>query len=350
MKTPPLALSLFLSIGTLLILQGCGLVERPPATPPTSGIVTRAPTRVPSSSPGVVATSGLTPTAIPEPSPIAMEAGLIRLTDDPAPDGFPAWSSDGEQIAFISERDGFPELYVMNSDGTEPTRLSQDSFHRKLSPSWRPGTRQIALAVVVDTVQVFLVDVDRSRALPFEVGLGLRPVSPVASNSWDPSWSPDGQRLALSMQDDVGDYQVFVMNADGSGRAPLTEGPALDRAPAWSPDGKTIVFVSDRDGNRELYLVRLNEEGLTRLTRDPASEGIASWSPDGKRLVFSSDRDGDWDLYLLSLANGAARRLTSDPGTDSFPAWSPDGKAIAFVSDRAGNAEIYLMDAPTLED
>jgi TolB protein len=94
----------------------------------------------------------------------------------------------------------------------------------------------------------------------------------------------------------------------------------------------------------------LNEEGLTRLTRDPASEGIASWSPDGKRLVFSSDRDGDWDLYLLSLANGAARRLTSDPGTDTFPAWSPDGKAIAFVSDRSGNADIYLMDAPTLED
>src|SRR3989304_8426727 len=183
MKRAPVPMALSYSVASLLVLQGCGPVERPTSTPlppeqtPSIVMVRESSTGFPAESPN----APTTPSATLEPSPVPTEAGLARLTDAPAPDGFPSWSPDGQQIAFISERDAFPDLYVMNKDGSGPTRLSLDSFHRKLSPSWRPRTRQIALAVVVDTVQVFLIDVDRSRASPFEVGLGLRPVSPVGA-------------------------------------------------------------------------------------------------------------------------------------------------------------------------
>lgn len=94
------------------------------------------------------------------------------------------------------------------------------------------------------------------------------------------AWSPDGTTIAFHSDRD-GDFEIYVMDADGAGLAPLTDEPAADVAPAWSPDGTAIVFVSNRDGNEEIYVMNADGTGVARLTADPADDGDPAWSPAG---------------------------------------------------------------------
>lgn len=127
---------------------------------------------------------------------------------------------------------------------------------------------------------------------------------------------------------------LLVSNADGSGERKLTEG-SLDYNPAWSPDGKSIVFTSERNGSADLYRMRADGSGVERLTDDPSYDDQAAFSPDGNRIVFVTTRfDGTADLAILDLKTHRVWALTSGPGGDFRPAWSPDGAWIAFSSDR----------------
>jgi Tol biopolymer transport system component len=134
------------------------------------------------------------------------------------------------------------------------------------------------------------------------------------------------------------------MNTDGSNPTRLTDDPANDGKPSWSPDGSRIVFFSRRDGNAEIYT--MNEDGSdpTRLTDNPARDLPGSWSPDGTRIVFDSNRDGNTEIYIMNTDGSEQRRLTNDPARDYRPALSPDGRRIAFASDRDFSIELYVMD------
>jgi hypothetical protein len=113
----------------------------------------------------------------------------------------------------------------------------------------------------------------------------------------------------------------------------------------WSPDGSQIVFVSNRDGNFEIYVMDADGTNQTRLTNDAASDDRATWSPDGSQIAFESNRDGNFEIYVMDADGTNQARLTNDPAADSAAAWSPDGSQIAFRSTRDGNNEIYLMNA-----
>ncbi len=121
--------------------------------------------------------------------------------------------------------------------------------------------------------------------------------------------------------------------------------PYKNYSPAWSPDGQELAFYSDRDGNWEIYLVAADGSNLRRLTFDPSDDTQPSYSPDGSSILFSSDREGDFDVYLMPRAGGPARNLTQAPSAESAPTFSPDGHSIAFMSDRGGSEQIYLMAA-----
>jgi Tol biopolymer transport system component len=126
----------------------------------------------------------------------------------------------------------------------------------------------------------------------------------------------------------------------------LTSSRGYDEWPAWSPDGRQIAFISDRDGNAEIYLMQTDGSNLRRLTNHPADDWPAAWSPDGQRLVFASNRDENWNLYLVSVEGSPALRLTNAPGDEREPVWSPDGQMIAFAYGDGQNWDIYAIPAP----
>jgi Tol biopolymer transport system component len=135
-----------------------------------------------------------------------------------------------------------------------------------------------------------------------------------------------------------GQIGLFIAAADGSDERPLLASPDIDYDAAWSPDGASIVFTSERGGSADLYRVKADGSGLEQLTDSPAYDDQAAFSPDGKQLVFVTTRNGGTsDLWTLDLQTRRARALTSGPGGDFRPSWSPDGKWIAFSSDRESN-------------
>jgi Tol biopolymer transport system component len=165
-----------------------------------------------------------------------------------------------------------------------------------------------------------------------------------SADDYSPDWSPDGTRIAfVSCRDDNCD--IYAMDADGSKLINLTDDPATDNFPDWSPDGTRIAFVSKRDGNNEIYLMNADGSNLIRLTSDPAITEQPAWSPDGTGIAFITNRDGNDEIYLMNADGSNLIRLTDDPAPDYSPAWSPDGTRIAFDSYRDGNGEIYVMDA-----
>lgn len=130
----------------------------------------------------------------------------------------------------------------------------------------------------------------------------------------------------------------------------LTNHPADDRDPVWSPDGWQLAFASRRDGNWELYVKDVRTGGITRLTYTLGFEGSPSWSPDGQWLVYEGYNEENLDIYITRVdGTQGPIRLTYDPAPDFSPAWSPGGREIAYVSWREGNQDIYILslDDPT---
>ena len=172
----------------------------------------------------------------------------------------------------------------------------------------------------------------------------------------------DTQARITFQSDRDRNYEIYVMDDDGKNQRNLTNHPDTDLAPSWSPDGKRIAFVSDRDGHVpkgrvwstfEIYVMDADGGNPQNLTNDPDSDHSPSWSPDGKHIAFSSDREVNFEIYVMDADGGNPQKLTNNPGTDQHPSWSPDGKRIAFSSYRDGHfivdsgltSEIYVMDA-----
>ena len=159
-----------------------------------------------------------------------------------------------------------------------------------------------------------------------------------------PAWSPDGRHIAFQSNRN-GNFEIYVMAADGSNPRRLTNHSATDGAAAWSPDGRHIAFDSNRNGNFEIYVMAADGSNPRRLTNHSANDGLPAWSPDGRHIAFNSNRDGNHEIYVMAADGSNPRRLTYRSADDAWPAWSPDGTQIAFGSDRDGNYEIYVMAA-----
>lgn len=161
----------------------------------------------------------------------------------------------------------------------------------------------------------------------------------------NPSWSPDGTRLAFDEYEQgtgTSRRQMYVMGDDGSNVEQITTDPGGATNPAWSPDGSRIAFVSTRDGNQEIYVIDADGSNLVRLTNHAAADTEPGWSPDSSHLVFTSERDGNAEIYSV-LANGSnPTRLTTDEAVDTTPAWSPNGLWIVFCSQRLSTSGQFL--------
>ena len=245
---------------------------------------------------------------------------FIKLTNRGG--GSPSWSPDGSRLAFVSDRDGGYEIYVMDADGQNQTRLT-DAGGR--FPSWSPDGSRLAFVSNRDGgYEIYVMDAD-----------GQNQTRLTDAGGGSPSWSPDGSRLAF-VSDRDGGYEIYVMDADGQNQTRLTD--AGGRFPSWSPDGSRLAFVSNRDGRYEIYVMDADGQNQTRLT--DAGGRFPSWSPDGSRLAFMSWRDGNAEIYVIDADGQNQTRLTDAGGW--LPSWSPDGSRLNFVS---SDYEIYVMDA-----
>jgi TolB protein len=139
-------------------------------------------------------------------------------------------------------------------------------------------------------------------------------------------------------------YRLVVADADGANERVAFESPQPILSPAWSPDSRSLAYVSFHTGLPAVYIQTLRTGERTRVSAYSGINGAPSFSPDGSQLALAlSRRDGNVDVYVLTLASNELRRLTDDPAIDTEPAWSPDGRSIYFTSDRAGAPQVYRL-------
>ncbi len=217
----------------------------------------------------------------------------LNLSDNLAPDEYPAWSPDGNQIIFTSRRDGNPEIYRMDADGSHQINLT------------RNGDRD-----------------------------------------YQPAWSPDGIYIAFASYRGSGANQdIFIMEADGSNVQQITQTGTYYQDPAWSTDSQEVFFVAQTTSSgdkTEIYAYNINTQKTRQITNLNKLTYAPSVSPDGQELLFTSSHSGFQNLFRIGVDGYNKKQLTDQIRTQYLdPAWSPDGQWIAFVAE--GNANTLCL-------
>jgi len=226
-------------------------------------------------------------------------SGQQNLTNHPEWDLSPAWSPDGARIAFESHRDGDYDIYVMNADGSGLLKLTDNST-ADVDPAWSPDGRRIAF--------------DGANGVCFMNSDGSDLSCPSGDpTSGAPTWSPDGTKMAFQSCAD-GNYEIYVMNVDGSGKLNRTSNAADDYEPEWSSDGTRIAFVSERDGNREIYSMNPDGSGQTNLTQTSWGEHWLTWSPDSTKIAFTSYVTWPAPIFVMNADGTGQTQLTTCSG------------------------------------
>ena len=255
-----------------------------------------------------------------------------QLTDDPAREEGPVFTRDGD-IRFLRWEGGKPWSYVMSPDGSNQRR---DTSVRALQHGlWSPDGRKVIYTKEGDDSESkFLADADGANELklPFPGG--------------NMAWSADSSKVLV--QYGTPDANIFLYTVANGEFKPLVVKDGFEADPSFSPDGNSLVFVSDRDGNAEIYIQNIDGSGLRRLTDHPAHDEFPTFSPDGTQIVFNSNRaDENFDVWVINTDGSGLRRITNWKTDEEIRpnCWSPDGTQILFVSSRDGKGNIYKVDA-----
>ena len=280
-----------------------------------------------------------------------------------------ACSEPNARISFISDRDGSEEIYVMNADGSDVTRLTDTDGHIIGYPRWSPDGQRIAFTSDQNgNNDIYVVNAD---------GSGLIRLTHSDRDDSNPDWSPDGQRIAFisghpgdleSYLKDagrsdfadrgrvklLGSFDIYIVNTDGSDLTQLTDSSETEFYPRWSPDGLRIMFISDRDGDSEIYTMNADGSGLTRLTHNREHEMFPNWLPNGQHIMFFTWTGPLTMLHQMNAdGSGRTKLIHQDVEIESFhslPVFSADGQRVERVvlfadRDQDDEDEIYLANA-----
>ena len=291
-----------------------------------------------------------TATASPEPSATAIPSPTNTATATPLPTPTPLPTATlhplagvTSQIVFASYRDSDnPDIYVMNADGSNWQRLTEDDFI-DYGPQPSPDGQKIAFASDRDgTFQIYTMNMDGSE---------LTRLSQSEGNDQNPTWSPDGTQLAFDSERN-GEHRIFVINADGSGEHPLVSNNMSQYSPTWSPDGEWIAFsTSSEEIDPNIYIVRPDGLDLRRITFSPNYDGDqAIWSPDSQWLIFPSWRIGNYELYAVKVDGSQFGTLTRTEGDEFSGILSPDGRYLLLNAYYEEYIGIIVRDLETGED
>ncbi|MBL8160379.1 MAG: PD40 domain-containing protein [Anaerolineae bacterium] len=274
-----------------------------------------------------------------------------NLTNHPATDEDYTWSPDGRRLAFVSERDGSPDIYVIEArcadwlTPCERLRNLSNSPAEDTSPSWSPDGTALLFVSNRDTQrEIYRADVHSGALLN---------LTHTPADERFPYWSPDGERIAFQSERS-GTERLYVMQADGSAAEMIGRG--FGRAAVWSPDGQNLLFVQASD----LFLVDVScadvPDGCRfaprNITLSTFEDWYADWSPDGRYLLFHSNRSLKPHVYLADMTCAdqvltcltAAQKLTNDLDFHLTPDWSRDGASVVLLSNDSGQMQLYAVD------
>jgi Tol biopolymer transport system component len=294
-------------------------------------------------------------------------------------------ASGGGVIAFVSDRDGSGELFLMNADGSDQRQCTHNSSSLNIDhPTWSPDGTQIVyqarraggranLLVVTagdaaqgmgdaNTVQLTSkhdsqrpawspVPLDGGTQIAFDAwngrstaictipATGGEPLwlteTGVDADVFDPSWSPDGSQIVCAVHSHPGGqnqgWQINILDVAAAREDPggdnlrplMPAGGSDEDTPAWSPTGTHIAFSSVRDGQWDVFVARADGSNLQQLARSKADDLHPTWSPDGSAIAFQSNPKGQWDIYVVDADGTGLKQLTTNPANDCNPSWRP---------------------------
>jgi len=246
------------------------------------------------------------------------------------------------KVAFVSDRDGNDEIYLMDYDGANQTRLTFNNVI-DYSPALSPDGKLIAYTSYQNlTAGLYILQVYEGRRVPVSVRGG----------NFTPAWSADGKKLAFGSSMD-GNQEIYVADVDDDALKRgsfhlrrLTFSTASDISPTWSPTGRQLAFVSDRGGTPQIYTMDAEGTNVQRVSFGGSNwHDSPAWSPAGDRIVYVARVDEIFDLYLLDLMSKRISKLTESNARNESPTWSPDGRHILFTSNmRGGLTQLFSID------
>lgn len=238
------------------------------------------------------------------------------------------------KIVFVSDRDGNDELYMMDYDGQNQTRLTFNRT-RDYMPAWSADGRKIAYTSYAEMrVGLYLLDI-------YE---GNRTEIISEGTNFAPAFSPDGKKLAFCSTAQDGNSEIYVATSEGKDIKRLTFNSAIDTAPSWSPTNREIAFTSDRGGAPQIYIMDAEGSNVRRVSFGGSYHDAPAWSPTGDRIAYVSRVDQIVDIFVLNLRTSQITKLTESNANNESPSWSPDGRHLVFSSNLDGTIQTYAID------
>jgi len=334
---------LILLTAALFFVLGCGLLS--PASSPTSDLFATLQASTPSGGEFPVMTEAvMTPvfnsfTPVPTPTSETTNPGS-------APTSIPSPSSSDQptgRIVFtcqVYKVTAMNQVCIMNADGSGYQRLTTEDSIQHFYPSLSPDGQSVAYSAFREqnVYEIYKLDLADGRMTRLTDKIGI---------STAPEFSPNGRRITFTRGNArTNTFQIMLMDSTGgdAGNIPMIHG----WDPTWSPDGRRILFASDRDGLPQLFTMNLQGRQLTRVTNLPSIRGRSDWSPDGQFIVTYSGEPWNREVYILNADGSNVRQLTPSGGNSQGPSFSPDGKWVAFTAyfDHYGDdhgCEIYII-------
>ena len=249
-------------------------------------------------------------------------------------DGTPGIATS--EICFTrgAEGEGKKEVYVSDYDGANAKQVTKHGAI-SIKPKFSPDGGKIAYLSYKDRYPfLYILDRATGKSTPLSKNVGLNAA---------PGWSPDGKRLAMVLSKD-GNPEIYVKNADGSRERRLTNDRAPDSSPTFDPTGTQIAFVSERSGRPQIFAMNADGGNVRRLSFQGGSAYDPVWSPDGKMIAYVAEISGEgFEIYVMSADGSDPRRLTDTGGANESPSWSPDSRHVIFASTRSGPYEVWAV-------